>query len=45
MSAGVYYVALGLLGAYAFARLVHIFGEFALQAAKRSEESNKDHYE
>jgi hypothetical protein len=42
MSAGVYYVALGALGAYAFARIVYIFGEFALQAIKRSEENNRD---
>jgi len=34
-----------VFGGFIFARLIGIFGEFALQAIKRSEENNKDHHE
>lgn len=34
-----------VVGGLIFARLIGIFGEFALQAIKRSEENNKDHLE
>jgi hypothetical protein len=32
----------GVLGGLIFAKLIGIFGEFALQAIKRSEENNRD---
>ena len=40
MSAGVYYVALLILGGYAFVRLVYLFADFARQAMERSEDND-----
>jgi hypothetical protein len=34
------YIAGALVGGFIFAKLIRIFGEFAMQALKRSEENN-----